>query len=189
MLKLLVTTISFIIFIPAYGNWIPPENPDPEKIYESMKQDFVEKRFEDALAKQIWFHKNVLKYRQSFYGVRLSYALSHWIALGSEYPPALEALEEIRLETERKARAANKCCTNAFHDYASINRELGKHEETVHLFNWIDKNKPEYAERIFEIAKPALLAAGRHDSLVRYMNFDSALHKLQAHTTKKSKFC
>jgi len=41
-----------------------------------------EGKYAQALERQIWFHKNALKYAPAMRGVRLSFALGVWIELG-----------------------------------------------------------------------------------------------------------
>ncbi len=74
--------------IGADAGWAPPENPDPQDILAQAKQDTASGRYEDALAKHLWFHENALEYRSSLYGVRLSFALGDWTKLSHVYPLA-----------------------------------------------------------------------------------------------------
>ncbi|HTG45388.1 MAG TPA: hypothetical protein VK633_12735 [Verrucomicrobiae bacterium] len=112
--------------------------------------------FEGALAKHVWFHDNALKVRRSYYGVRLSFALSDWIELAKKYPAALEKLKSIRDEkTERLlAGATNR---ELFHDVESINEHLGEMAATVALFKRIEAGNPKFASQIYDLADEALL--------------------------------
>ncbi len=140
----------------AVAEWVPPENPDPQLIFHEAKEDAAAQRYEDALVKHVWFHKNALSYRKSLYGVRLSYALSAWDKLGKAYPPALEKLESIRSDAKQKIRT-DEGTRELFHDFVAINKTLGKEAETKDLFIWLDSNKPDMAKKVFDLAQPALI--------------------------------
>src|SRR5687768_17293473 len=60
-----------------------------------------EGKYEEALNKHLWFHEES-KSSIGMGGVRLSFALSHWMELGEAYPPALAALKAIRDANEAK---------------------------------------------------------------------------------------
>jgi len=100
----------------ARGEWRTPENPAPSEILKEARKDTQAKRYEDALAKHVWFHHNALRYKPSLYGVRLSYALGDWRYLSTRCAPALTKLHETRSDAESKVKQG----VNArafFHDF------------------------------------------------------------------------
>src|SRR5687767_3976644 len=76
----------------------PPENPESSAILREAQADAREKKFEQALAKHVWYHRNALKHQPAQSGVRLSFALSYWKGLADAYQPAFAKLIEVRDE-------------------------------------------------------------------------------------------
>lgn len=152
----------------AHGAWTPPEKPDPMAILQEAESDRQAGRFADALAKQVWFHENALKFNESMTGVRLSFALSYWHRLGKVYPPALEKLKEVRNEHEKAVRARREVA-DSFGDFAAINRELGEQKLTTELFAWLDANSAEGAESVFVYAEDDLLRAQQYELASKYI--------------------
>ena len=140
----------------AQAEWTPPENPDPKAILREATVDAEAGRYEDALAKHIWFHKSALKHQPSQYGVRLSFALTEWQRLGEVYPPALEKLKAIRDENAQALRGTSRDW-ELFHDFESINEQFGELEKTAELFRWLDTNRPDIAKGVSDLAQPALI--------------------------------
>ena len=113
---------------------------------------------EDALREFQWFHAHALEERPSLYGVRLSFALSAWAELGAVYPPARQALEEVR-ERDTALLLAGQAGFQLFHDVASINETLGERERTHALFARLIDIAPELAQSCFNIALPSIIAS------------------------------
>src|SRR6185436_8688257 len=112
-----------ILSMSTQAEWKPPEKPDPSAIFNEAQQDSRAGRFEDALAKQIWFHENALKIEPAQYGVRLSFALVAWRDLAAKYPPAMEALQKARDTAEAKVKTTAEVF-ESFHDAVSLNETL-----------------------------------------------------------------
>jgi|ERR1700687_693998 len=110
----------------------------------------------EALEKYLWFHHHALEHSPALAGVRLSYAISEWVELGNAYPPALEALESIQSNNLRLLKEGS-CERRRFHDFASINRYLGRFELTTTLFAELAEHQPEFAQTCFRVALPALV--------------------------------
>ena len=152
----------------AQAEWIPPENPDPSAILKEAKSDAREKRYEDALAKQVWFYQNALKYNIGMSGVRRSFALKDWQALGKAYPPALDKLKEMRSDGE-KAVQAGADVADSFADFAAINRVLGQEKLTTELFIWLDANNSTGAKKAFPFAKRGLVKEHQYELAAKYL--------------------
>src|SRR4051812_33123284 len=88
-MKYLCFVIALCVPASAMGKWSVPAKPDPQVILHEARADARAHRFEDALAKQLWFHQHALEIRPSLAGVR-GVALMDWHDLGKVYPPALE---------------------------------------------------------------------------------------------------
>jgi len=113
-------------------------------------------RHAEALRGYLWFHRNALKYRQSLYGVRLSFALSYWMELGKVYPEALRALKRVRNQKSSALRSG-RGDRDTFHDVASINHYLGKESDTCRLFKKLHLTRPRLAAACAQLAIPALV--------------------------------
>ncbi len=179
----------------TFAGWVPPDNPDPRKILDEAKENAIEGKYEESLMKHIWFHNNALKYRRSFYGVRLSFALSDWVNLGSKYPPAFAALKEARDKAEQNVRNGINYY-DSFNDYESVNEKLGEENKTVELFKLIDKYHPDRAKKIYKLAQSTLVKekeyklCGKYldpeNSYLRYVrNFRSMLDFYESNKTPK----
>src|SRR4051812_26335409 len=105
MKRLLVAWWS-LLSLTAYSEWFPPENPEPKTILKEAKADTKEMRYEDALAKHIWFYQSAIAFDKALYGVRLSFALNDWWNLALQYPPAMEAMRSTRDATEEEIHAS-----------------------------------------------------------------------------------
>ena len=167
--------LLFISTILCAAIWEPPPNSDPGKILSEAQNDANQGNYEIALEKHIWFHENALKIDGSYYGVRLSFALAYWVLLAEKYTPALDALFAISDREEVKARKSIVCCTEAFHDFASINEYLKRYEKVVSLFVWFDKSKPPVAKVNFKFAKKSLIISKKYLLINKYIESGSEL--------------
>ncbi len=177
--------LLLLVSVPAQAEWRVPENPDPSEILKEARKDTQAKRYEDALAKHVWFHHNALRYTPSLYGVRLSYALGDWRYLSTVYPPALTKLHETRADAESKVKQG----INArafFHDFSSISDVLGEHEKTRDLFQWLDMNKRQTARSVYDVAQPSLVKTAEYKLCDRYIDGKSNFERIRANyqTTK-----
>lgn len=124
--------------------------------------------YEGALAKHIWFHDHALDIMPSYYGVRLSFALSDWIELGKKYPKALETLKNIR-NTKTSKLLSGSMDRELFHDVESINEFLGETNATVELFKRIDAVNPDFALTLYDIAVTALVKEKEFELARKYL--------------------
>ena len=128
----------------------------------------AEGNFEQALEKHVWIHNHALEVNPGYYGVRLSFALSEWVELGSKYPKALATLKSIR--DEKTARLlAGDADRELFHDVASINDYLKDTSATVELFKKLDGTHPEFAVSVFDLADESLIAAREYALAKKYL--------------------
>jgi hypothetical protein len=127
-----------------------------------------------ALEKYIWFHLHALDIDRGLVGVRLSYAISEWIALGQVYPPAKSALESLR-DTKAESLAQGTDDVSLFHDVAAINLALGQVERTRDIFRAIAGVDRAVAEKYFHVALESLVETKDFD-LARSFLFDPRKH-------------
>jgi hypothetical protein len=128
-----------------------------------------EGRFEEALEKHVWFHNHALESDEAQYGVRLSFALGYWAQLGERYPPARQALAEIRDGTVAAVISGERSY-ELFDEVAALNEVLGDDQLTVRLFLDIESRDPEHARRIYRLAEDSLARSGESQVCSRYLD-------------------
>ena len=161
-------------------DWQPPENPDPTIILREAKADADKGDYEVALAKHLWYHENALKLQPSQSGVRLSFALSYWLQLGENYPPALAKLREVRDETEARVRDEKlvRVRFTDFHDLASLNETLREEELTAKTFEWLSEKDPEDAKRMYGVSEAALIKQKEFALCGKYVDPDESVPQI-----------
>ena len=150
------------------SEWVAPEKPNPQEILFEARDDVENKQYETALLKYVWIHEHSLKYRNSFYGVRSSYAKEEWHLLGKSYPLAREKFNEFRDKAKQQVLSKNDLLLN-FSDFQSFNRLIGKQDETVELFLWIEKNVAFMTDATYVFVKSDLMKLDRFDILNKYI--------------------
>lgn len=187
--KLCAAIIAFVLSYPVAArtqetnnHWTVPAKPNPEKILDEAVEDASAGRYEDALAKHVWFHENALKIEPALYGVRLSFALMYWVELGKSYPPALAKLKSIR-DTDGLQIKRGKGNRYLFHDFESINRVCEERMKTKDVFVWLDTNQPAFAKKVFDLAEPDLIKeqefhlCGKYIDPASYENIVKSFHE------------
>ena len=135
---------------------------DPQTVLNVARELAQQGRFEEALEKHLWFHEYAIEFDPGLAGVRLSFALSDWIRLGEQYPPARTALVATRDHTASALRNGNTA-PEKFLDVAAINRELNEKAETGKLFLILRSTHPEAARQYYPAAEEGLLACGEYE--------------------------
>jgi hypothetical protein len=115
-------------------------------------------KYQQALIQHIWFHQASKKVPH-LGGVRNSYALSAWVELAKEYPPALVELKKIRA-SNKKILLAGQGGFDEFQEFAAINRALGEDSRTIKMFLVMDERYPEKSSSYY-IASEDLLAESK----------------------------
>lgn len=160
--------------------WIPPENPEPQKIRDEADLDIEQGRLGLAAEKYLWYHHNALKYQPSLGGVRLSYALGDWRDLADMYPPALQDMRLVRDRAEESIRGGNDDFS-AFQDFVALNDVLRNDGRTIELFKWLDQNNRHLARSVFIVAQDALVAGSEYEICEKYIvgrnSFEYALER------------
>ena len=139
-----------------------------QEALDAARKFAEEGEFDRALERHLWFHDNALEIRPSYYGVRLSFALSDWLELGEKYPPALQALKDVRrAKTTKIIGGAEEY--ELFHDVQSINETLGESAETVLLFKQLDIKMPEFAKEVYRLVSEDLAVAQEYNLARKYL--------------------
>jgi hypothetical protein len=123
----------------------------------AAQQAAREGRHEEALRELVWFHHHALEEDRALRGVRLSYALYDWIELGKVYPPAQQALVDLR---EQKAQILRLGAgrRDLFIDVVAIDERLGQACATYELYLALAERYSELAARCAQSALPAIVA-------------------------------
>jgi hypothetical protein len=160
--------LSLLLFVTMCSCTPTNAKDDPKDALTAARRLAEEGKFEQALEKHVWFHNHALDVDQSYYGVRLSFALSDWVELGKKYPNALVTLRGIR--DEKTARLLTGSANRGlFHDVESINDYLNESKATVDLFKKLEGAQPEFAATVYDLADEALIAAGEFRLAKKYM--------------------
>ncbi len=175
---------ALTVLLPATGladDWTPPENPDPSAILQEIGTDTRRGNYKVALAKQLWFHENAVKLQPGQSGVRLSFALSSWLALGEVYPPALTKLREVRDKTEKTIRDENRVRVRFtdFHDVVALNRTLRQETRTADLFKWLVEADAEDAKRMYVVAEAALIKQKEYELCGQHIDTEKDTSRIQ----------
>lgn len=172
-MKPFLAALLLAFALPAAA-WTPPADPDPDKILRDAVDDRIAGRYEDALAKQVWFHHEALRYRRSLSGVRLSFALAYWADLAELYAPAKAALLKTRDEAAQAVREGRAAEDN-FEDLVAIDRELDDPLATVSVFLEVEKRDPRLAKQLAGRAVDPLIDAKYYDVAARYVDVEAQL--------------
>ncbi|QDT41875.1 hypothetical protein Pan241w_19430 [Gimesia alba] len=167
-MKFLLPILCLIPISTFAEEWTPPANPDPQTILSEAQADARAKRYEVALAKQVWIHQNALKHNPGFSGVRLSFALHAWHDLAKVYPPALDQLREARDQAAKNV-LDGKQLFKSFQEFASINRTLNENSLTVNTFIQLELQDKAAAKKVFLLAEPSLIRGQEYKICGKYL--------------------
>ncbi len=160
-MRTILTFITLLIFSGI--SMASVGNKDLDEIRQLAKAG----QFQQALEKHLWFHEES-RSSSGMGGVRLSYAISAWIELGEKYPPAFEALIQVRDKDKEKLLSGNGSFDN-FHDLSAVNRGLGEDEETLELFLILDRKYPEQSPSYYIVAEDLLIEHKKYDICAKYI--------------------
>jgi hypothetical protein len=155
--------VFLAIFITCFSAFAEVGNKDLDDIRQLTKTGL----YQQALDKHIWFHE-ASKTSSSMAGVRLSYAIDAWIKLGEKYPPALDALINVR-DTNKELLLSGNGDFQYFHDFSSINRELGEEDQTYELFLILDKKYPKQADTYYHVVENLLIEKKEYKLCGKYI--------------------
>ncbi len=99
----------------------------------------------------------------------MSVALADWHELGKAYPPAMDKLKETRDDATKQVIKHKHDVRESFHDMSSINRELDEEETTVATFIRLDKDAPDVARNVYDLAQRSLLKAKQFALCRKYL--------------------
>lgn len=144
------------------------EIPDPSEVLQQARQLTREGKYAEALEKHLCYHENALEHGRGQAGVRLSFALGDWFELGEKYPPARQAMIDIRDEKTARIRSSQGD-SSLFHDVSALNRRLMENHKTVDLFKFLHECQPDLAQSSIVHAEESLVAAGEYQLCSHYV--------------------
>jgi hypothetical protein len=173
----LLCALTLAISNVARGEWQPPENPSPTAILNEAKADARARRYDDALAKHLWYHENAEKFDSGQTGVRRSFALSDWYDLGADFAPALAKFKETREAARKQVLEGEhpKHVWNAFADYASMSEKLGEDKKIAELFLELRDKNEKHAKKVYHLAERSLVDASRFDVCGDFLDAERAM--------------
>ena len=120
---------------------------DPGEVLNKARLAFHLREYPEALEHYEYFFDHALdEDPSSFYGVRLSYCLSEWFDLGTNYPPALERLRQKRDSALNSLTLTRN--PERFHDYVAICQALNQDSSPVQSFLHFHLEDPTLAREI-----------------------------------------
>jgi len=160
-MKKAILGVILLVSLSAYSE-------DMQK-YLSDTQELVRHgAYKEALDRYIWFHNHALENEPAMSGVRLSFALEYWKQLGAVYPPAMDAMTQIR-DGKASLLGNGKGEVQLCNDVDALNRTLGQESKTVELFRMLDRQESPLAERCWPIMKDPVINAQAYDLAKKYL--------------------
>lgn len=184
-----------ITFCIAYIWLAPTPRETPEDFYNAGREARINGNYVQALEDFLNFYD--LSFRQQsieYQGLRHSFFINEWKELASVYPPAKEAMINVRNLKETQLRSGD--VTNVpydpialkksipsgnpekvnrliagkiMKDVYSLNNALHQPERTVQLFEFIDQHYPDIATSCWPIIREWTIDNQRYDLVKKYM--------------------
>ena len=129
---------------------------NPSAVLREARKAFKDNDYEVALEKYAWFFDNSVIIDKSYHGVRLSYCLNEWAALGRVFPKAKEALlqkKDLAYENFIKTQSPH-----AFNEFSNICEYLNSSDEAITLFLEFHEADKTTSKQIFTFIYEALAA-------------------------------
>lgn len=155
---ILLLALSFSLNVDATVG-----NEDLNRIIRLTKNG----QYQEALEQHIWFHE-ASKSAASMAGVRLSYAIDAWVNLAKKYPPASEALYELR-NKYRDTLLSGEGGFEEFLNLSSINQYLQDQNETYNVFMFLYEHHPSQASSVYHVAEDILIEKQEFQICSEYM--------------------
>lgn len=118
-----------------------------------------------ALDKYLLFFEQ--SYGTSYTGVRLSYVPSEIAAMGEKYPPAIDALRDLR-DTREKRLLNNKSTRDDIHEWSSLSAYLEGSEYVIDRYDLLRRmgdTDPVVLASILELNWEKFIKAGRYQEM------------------------
>ncbi len=129
---------------------------NPQQVLNKARELYSQGRYGEALECHLWFHHNAIEHQPSLSAVRLSFALLAWAELASVFPPAKEALIEIRDQITQLLAVHPSFAM--FQEVAALNEVLQEEAKTGIAFLALQHTHPQIARYCYDIAEKGLLS-------------------------------
>lgn len=149
------------------------DNLDPKELLDAARAALRAGRYADSLQKFQIFH-DVSRRDRSMGPVRKSFALSDWLRLASLFPPAFDALVDLRNNLEDECRI-NQGDYGTFSDIRAINRRFNDNRRTLALFDELVAANPACGESLYRTVEPLLVAEERFADCSPYLHWEQQL--------------
>ena len=152
---------------------------EPKHTLDKAREAVKLKNYADAIKIYNNFFEETFK-NSAKYGVRLSYCLSEWAALGKIYPPALKKLENKKDETLlllKKEREPER-----FHDYFAICKQLKSPELPYQEFLRLHKTDKVLSSQIIHFIWKELIENKEWKICIEYL--EDPLKKYETYLTR-----
>ena len=159
--------------------WMPPAQPDLDAMDQQARADVEAGRYAQAAAYHRWYFANVLGIAPSYSGVRRSFALSHWRALGELYPAALQDMREARDGAMAQVRAGGPEQRQAVRDLVALEEHLADPSGSAATALWLQVHRPADLPAFVSEALPALVAASNASLVMQHFDAPPALAAIQ----------
>ena len=162
------------------ADWTPREHPNPQAILNEARADARAGKYEQALAKHIWFHEHCARVRTfTIWGAAVVRAE---LLAGTR-----QGVSPCLSEAEGPGDQALKLVTPAegkeidfhdFHDLAALNRTLNQQEITAEAFRRLDAVDLQAAQRVYGVAEPALIKAKDYKLCAKYIDAKKSVERI-----------
>ncbi|MGE4563532.1 MAG: M56 family metallopeptidase [Victivallaceae bacterium] len=171
--------VEIPVFTPPAG--ITPEEMSWKKFGPPTEKLVKEGKYEEALARYVWYYQNISKVERAEAGVKNSFVLYYWKEFGGKYPKALAVLRQLRAEKAelflsgkaqlqypgrdwKKEPAKSQEDWQKFFiqmdgdswqfaDITGIDRTLGEPEKSYQLFLELDQTQPAWAKKVWPMVE------------------------------------
>ncbi len=159
--------------------WTPPAQPDLDALERQARADLAAGRYARAAAYHRWYFAKVLDIAPSYSGVRRSFALSSWRALGELYPAALQDMRDARDDAAAQVRAGGPEQRQAVRDLVALEEHLADPSGSAATALWLQIHRPADLPAFVSEALPALVAASNASLVMQHFDAQQTLAAIQ----------
>ena len=145
----------------------PGEKPNFQNIRTEADTLMNQGRFDESLQRHIWYFNHALALGESN-PVRLSFGLMGWGELARRYPPARQALIEVR-NRDAQTFFNGGGYFDLFMEVTSINGVLREDDATLALFNSVRQKNAAVAKQCYFAAETLLVSKGEYGLCLSYL--------------------
>ena len=160
-MKQIIAGAMLLFSLSAYAD-------DMQKYLNDTQLLVRQREYKEALERFIWFHEHVLEQEPAMAGVRLTFALFYWKQLGDVYPPALDAIKQMR-DKKTSLLENGQGGTELCSEVIAFNRTLEQQGRTVELLRILDRQESPLAQRCWPAMKDAVIGAKAYDLAQKYI--------------------